>query len=101
MVKLPVVSRPRGTDIVGELRRLGVRCLATVSGGGTPLPAVDRGRGPVALLVGSEAFGLSPTVRDAADARVSIPMAAGVDSFSVNAAAAVVLYELIGRRSAG
>jgi tRNA G18 (ribose-2'-O)-methylase SpoU len=30
----------------------------------------------------------------AVDARVTVPMAAGVDSFSVNAAAAVILYEI-------
>ena len=33
------------------------------------------------------------------DHRVTIPMATEVDSLSVNAAAAILLYELLGRRA--
>jgi len=46
------------------------------------------------VFVGGEAFGLPDAVAAALDQRVSIPMPAGVDSFSVNAAAAILLYEL-------
>ena len=45
-------------------------------------------------LMGNEAQGLPPEVAAAVDVCVTIPMAPGVDSFSVNAAAAIVLYEL-------
>jgi TrmH family RNA methyltransferase len=53
----------------------------------------ERGR-PTAIVLGSEAAGLSSTEAALLDERVTIPMASGVDSLSVNAAAAVLLYEL-------
>jgi tRNA G18 (ribose-2'-O)-methylase SpoU len=48
----------------------------------------------VALLLGSEGDGLSPRALGACDLRVRIPMAPGVDSLNVAAAAAVACYAL-------
>ncbi|WP_127793441.1 RNA methyltransferase [Agromyces sp. LHK192] len=48
----------------------------------------------VALVFGAEGDGLSRHALDAADLVVTIPMAHGVDSLNVAAAAAVVLYAL-------
>jgi tRNA G18 (ribose-2'-O)-methylase SpoU len=53
----------------------------------------------VALLIGSEGPGLSVSWLAAADARVRIPMHAGIDSLNVAAAAAIALY-VAGRPSA-
>jgi tRNA G18 (ribose-2'-O)-methylase SpoU len=50
----------------------------------------------IALLLGSEGDGLSPRALAACDLRVRIPMAAGVDSLNVAAAAAVACYALTG-----
>ena len=47
--------------------------------------------GPYALVLGSEAHGLAPARYDA---ELRIPMPPGVDSYSVNAAAAILLYAL-------
>lgn len=49
---------------------------------------------PIALLVGSEGCGLSEEAEMAADVRIRIPMAAGVDSLNVAAAAAIALSRL-------
>ncbi|RLL65848.1 RNA methyltransferase [Streptomyces sp. Z26] len=46
----------------------------------------------LALLLGTEGDGLSPAALRAADERVMIPMAAGVDSLNVAAASAVAFY---------
>jgi tRNA G18 (ribose-2'-O)-methylase SpoU len=48
----------------------------------------------VAVLVGAEGPGLRPGTLAAADQRVRIPMAAGVDSLNVATAAAVAFYAL-------
>lgn len=48
----------------------------------------------VALLLGSEGHGLSQAWQEAADAKVTIPMAEGVDSLNVATAAAVLAYVL-------
>jgi tRNA G18 (ribose-2'-O)-methylase SpoU len=48
----------------------------------------------LALVFGAEGDGLTRHALDAADTIVTIPMAHGVDSLNVAAAAAVVLYAL-------
>ena len=79
-----------------EARERGFRVLAM-----TPDPQAvalaDLAAAPldrVALVVGSEGPGLSEAVLRAADARVRIPMAGGVDSLNVAAATAVACYAL-------
>lgn len=58
---------------------------------------VDLAR-PTALLVGSEGAGLPKDLLAAADLRVRIPMAPGVESLNVHAAAAALLYEAARQR---
>ena len=79
-----------------QLRDLGVRTAAlaltdrSVSVDDPELAAEER----LALVLGSEGDGLSPTVIDACDYTVKIPMSHGVDSLNVAAAAAVAFWEL-------
>ena len=73
--------------------------LATRLGpGSTPLFEMDL-RGPVAWLFGSEGQGLSATVASLATSAVSIPLARGIESLNVAAAAAVCLFEQVRQRS--
>ena len=46
------------------------------------------------MVLGSEGDGRSRQALDSADAVVTIPMAGGVDSLNVGAAAAVAMWEL-------
>lgn len=55
----------------------------------------------VALVVGAEGPGLRPEILGAADRRVRIPMAGGVDSLNVATAAAIALHRLCGPRYVG
>ncbi len=52
------------------------------------------GHDRLALMLGAEGPGLSPSVLAEADVRVRIPLAAGVDSLNVAAAAAIAFYAL-------
>ena len=86
-------------DGIEQVRQAGFRVLAL-----TPDPAAtdlaDVVVGPddkVALLFGAEGPGLTEQVMAASDERVRIPMAAGVDSLNVGAAAAVACW-VLGRR---
>jgi TrmH family RNA methyltransferase len=96
--KLPVVAYDDAAALLADLRACGVAAVAAVAAGGAPLPEVVWPAGPLAVLMGNEAAGLPAEVVAAVDLQVTIPMAAGVDSYSVNAAAAIVLYE-VGQRS--
>jgi TrmH family RNA methyltransferase len=55
---------------------------------------------PIALLVGNEGAGLPEEIERAADARIRIPMASGVESLNAAAAAAVLFYEAARQRTA-
>ncbi len=57
-------------------------------------------RGPIAIVLGSEADGLSEAWDDARVEPVRIPMLGAADSLNVAAAAAVLLYEAQRQRSA-
>lgn len=94
--KLPVVAYDDAVALLADLRAHGVMTVAAATTGGIPLPQLAGGplgeaRG-VAILMGNEAEGLPAAVAAAVDRRLTIPMAAGVDSYSVNAAAAILLY---------
>lgn len=78
------------------LRDNGVRLLAA-DAAGEPVDAVDRG-GSVALAVGNEGAGLSPTVLERCDARVAIPLRGRAESLNVAVAAGILLHELLRRR---
>ena len=53
---------------------------------------------PIALIVGREATGISRAAVGEADEFVHIPMAEGVESLNVAAAAAILLYEAARQR---
>lgn len=74
--------------------------LATVPGADAGnLYELDLAR-PLAWLFGGEGQGLSPALLARADQRVRIPLAAGVESLNVGAAAAVCLFEQVRQRAA-
>ncbi len=54
--------------------------------------------GPVVLVMGSEGKGLRPRVAKACDALISLPLRGQIESLSVGAAAAVLLYAASARR---
>lgn len=55
---------------------------------------------PVAVVVGSEAHGLSDPWIQHAGARIKIPMKGTIDSLNVSVSAAVILYEAVRQRTA-
>ena len=54
--------------------------------------------GPLAIVVGSEGFGISRLVREKCDFVVSIPMKGQVNSLNASNAAAVIMYEVVKQR---
>lgn len=96
---VPYAFLDRWPDSLGDLRAAGFRVLAlTPDDGATRLERVqlaDDDR--VALVLGAEGPGLTEPAMAASDERVRIPMAAGVDSLNVAAAAAVACW-VLGRR---
>lgn len=91
---LPLVI---GVDAAAWLRGFSGQSVALALGGGSDLYALDL-TGPLALVVGNEGGGLSPTVCEAATRRTQIPMAGRVESLNASAALAVAVYEALRQR---
>ncbi len=96
--KLPVATFDTAETWLEELTAAGVQTIGLAAQGGEPLPRFIPPAAPLALCLGNEAQGLDPALAARLDYRVTIPMQAGVDSYSVNVAAALALYELQRRR---
>ena len=93
---VPTVAAPNDAAIAW-LRERGIAIVAATPAAETLYTAADL-TGPVALAVGSEAWGLSETWLAAADVRVRIPMAGQVDSLNLSASAALLMYEVVRQR---
>jgi 23S rRNA (guanosine2251-2'-O)-methyltransferase len=88
---LPVARTRNLADFLDEAKRAGMWCYGADVDGTAPYHAVDFA-GPVVLVLGSEGRGLRPRVAGACDLLVSIPLFGRVESLSVGAAAAVLIF---------
>jgi tRNA G18 (ribose-2'-O)-methylase SpoU len=88
--ELPGADWPAGLN---TLRDNGFELMAlTPAADAVPLRQVGLVGRRIAVLLGSEGYGLTEAALGAADLRVRIPMAAGVDSLNVATAAAVAFH---------
>jgi 23S rRNA (guanosine2251-2'-O)-methyltransferase len=86
------VARVRNlADFLAAAKQAGIWCYGADADGRISYSEIDYG-GPVALVLGSEGRGLRPRVAAACDALVALPLRGRIESLSVSAAAAVLLY---------
>lgn len=97
--KAPILKAFTAEEAVRDLKRAGFRIVGLDAEGDDDIFAAHLPE-PVAFVLGSETAGHGPEVAAEVDAWVSIPMAAGVESLNVAAAAAVVCFELVRRARA-
>lgn len=88
---LPVAQVRNLADFLNAAKSAGLWCYGADAGGTIRYDEVDYAGG-VVLVLGSEGRGLRPRVAAACDALVSIPLSGRIESLSVSAAAAVLLY---------
>lgn len=89
------VKRVAEDEWIHILHGRGIETIASVCRDATPLPRFQTQAPHLALVMGSEAFGLPGDIAHRLRRRVTIPMPPGVDSYSINAAAAVLAYTLL------
>jgi 23S rRNA (guanosine2251-2'-O)-methyltransferase len=88
---LPVAIVRNLADFLAVAKRAGLWCYGADGAARTRYDAVDYSGG-VVLVLGSEGTGLRPRVAGACDALIALPLHGRVESLSVGAAAAVLLY---------
>jgi TrmH family RNA methyltransferase len=86
------VGRTTVDALLARATHVKARLVATTTGNAEPLEAI-RLDGPTVILLGNEGAGLSDAVLARAEARVRVPMRAGVNSLNVSVTAALILYE--------
>jgi tRNA G18 (ribose-2'-O)-methylase SpoU len=96
-LRLPFGRAPRWPAELERLREAGFLVLALDAArdardiASVAIPPSARG---VAVLIGSEDAGLSEPARAQADARVTIPMASGIDSLNAATASGIALHRI-------
>jgi RNA methyltransferase, TrmH family len=101
-LRFPILRGMAIPVLLAQLRVARVKIVAasshaaTLGVGETDAAAVLREA--VAIFIGNEGAGLPREVEHAADARISIPMSAGVESLNAGVSASVVLYEAARQR---
>jgi len=86
-------------DVQAWLKARGIRTIATTPAAQTLYSDANL-RGPLAVVMGSEQYGLSDFWLAQADLPVRIPMAGQADSLNVAMATIVTLFEAVRQRSA-
>jgi 23S rRNA (guanosine2251-2'-O)-methyltransferase len=88
---LPVAIVRNVVDFLAEAKRAGVWCYGAAADAQTRHDQIDWSGG-AALVLGSEGRGLRPRVAASCDILVALPLRGRIESLSVGAAAAVLLY---------
>ncbi len=92
------IARVRNlTDFLSTAKQAGAWCYGADAAASLHYDGVDWA-GAVVLVLGSEGRGLRPRVAAACDALISLPLRGRIESLSVGAAAAVLLYAAASKR---
>ena len=111
-LRLPIVVGAKRADIAARCRQHRIKMIASTADPPRAQAIIEDAARvetvklcsavdmtvPLALIIGREATGVSPTAAREADEFVHIPMAKGVESLNVAVAAAMLLYETARQR---
>jgi TrmH family RNA methyltransferase len=95
LVPLAIATTP---ETIFWLTERGIRTFAATPAASLPHWQADF-RGPAAIAIGSEQYGLTETWLREASERIRIPMGGAIDSLNAAMAAGVVLFEAVRQRS--
>ncbi|MDD2236013.1 MAG: RNA methyltransferase, partial [Kiritimatiellae bacterium] len=96
LFSVPVAAAPT-PEVIAWLKKKGIQTLAATPHTDRHYDSVDLAI-PLAIVVGSEQYGLHSQWMNEADLQVRIPMMGQADSLNVAAAATILLYETLRQR---
>lgn len=84
-------------ECIAAIRASGHRIIATSPASGSHSPADVDLSTPFTVFIGTEKYGLSPAVMDAADGYLNVPMRGFTESLNLSVCAAIVLQRITER----
>ncbi|MBO4611840.1 MAG: RNA methyltransferase [Bacteroidaceae bacterium] len=93
---VPIVACD-STDCIAFLKKNNIKVLTAQLQDSKPYYDTDM-TGPIAIVMGTEATGLTDLWRVAADSHIRIPMLGRLDSLNVSVSAAILMYEAVRQR---
>lgn len=94
---IPVVRVTNMARAIDELKERGVWIAGTDASAKEDYRSID-GTLPLGLVIGSEGKGMGRLIREKCDFLLSLPMAGHVTSLNASVAAALLMYEVYGKR---
>lgn len=85
-------------ETIKKLKDAGLWIIGTDGDGETEYYNQDL-RGPLAIIIGSEGFGMSKLVKENADILIKIPMFGKITSLNASVSAGIVIYEAVKQRN--
>ncbi len=95
--EIPIARVPNIAEAISSLKEKDIVVIGVEIDGKRLYNETDFKK-PVALVVGSEGFGLSRLVKERCDEIVRIPMRGKINSLNASVAAAIVMYEVLRQR---
>lgn len=95
---IPYIQVTNLGQALAALKEAGFWCLGLDGEADQPLAQADPG-GPLALVLGAEGSGLRRMTRENCDFMARLPTSGPIATLNVSNAAAVALYELLGRKT--
>jgi len=95
--RIPIAREPKLGSRLLSLKSRGFRVVA-LDPRSDRLWDAESYRGRIVVVAGGEARGLRRGLLEAADARVALPLAGGIESLNVSVAVGAVLYEVVRQR---
>ena len=84
-------------DSIRKLKEAGLWVIGTDGSAKTEYYNQDL-KGPIAIIIGSEGFGMSKLVKENADILIKIPMKGQITSLNASVSAGIVMYEVVKQR---
>lgn len=97
LLNMPVCKVADLKTTLKELKLNGLKILAAEADAGKPLKELELA-GPLAIILGSEGYGIEAAIQALADETFHLPMVGQTQSLNVSVTAGIILYEVLGKR---
>ncbi len=84
-------------NTINDLKKRGLWIIGTDMTDSVPYSSVDYNM-PLALVIGSEGFGMSKLTRESCDYIVNIPMKGKINSLNASVATGIMIYKILEKR---